>query len=62
MSWSLPKSLVPGKKNTTRKYQLVNIAVGVNRVTIRDVNLPLSIDKFSEEFTSCTISSLIDFF
>ena len=34
----------------------------LNRVTVRDVNLPLSADEFSEEFAVWAISSLIDFF
>lgn len=54
--WYLVKKTIPGK------YQLVNVAVELNRVTIRDANLPPSADKFSEEFVACTILSLIDFF
>ena len=50
------------KKSTLGKYQLVNVAVKLNRVTIRDTNLPPSADEFSKEFSSCAISSLIDFF
>ena len=50
------------KKSTPGKYRLVNVAVELNRVTIRDANLPPSADEFSEEFAGCTISSLIDFF
>ncbi len=34
----------------------------INRVTIKDGNLPLVINKFSEEFDNCVITSLIDFF
>ncbi len=34
----------------------------LNRVTVRDANLPPSADEFSEEFAGCAISSLIDFF
>ncbi len=55
-----PQYLV--KKSTQGKYRLVNFAVELNRVTIRDANLPSSADEFSEEFAGCTISSLIDFF
>ena len=55
-----PQYLV--KKRTQGKYRLVNFAVELNRVTIRDANLPSSADGFSEEFAGCTISSLIDFF
>lgn len=50
------------KKITSGQYQLVNIAFELNRVTIRDANLPLSIEKFSQLFVRCVISSLIKFF
>ncbi len=50
------------KKSTPGKYRLVNIAVELNRVTIREANLRPSADEFSEEFAGCTISSVIDFF
>lgn len=55
-----PQSLV--KKDTPEKYQLINIVVKLNRVTLRDTNLPLSVDVFSKEFENWAISSLIDFF
>lgn len=38
------------------------MAIKLNRVTIKNTNLPFSTDKFSEKFASCAISSLIDFF
>ena len=41
---------------------MVNIAVELNRLTVRDANLPPSVDKFSEKFAGCAISSLINFF
>jgi len=31
-------------------------------VTIRDVNLPLYTNEFSEEFAGCKVMSLVDFF
>ena len=34
----------------------------LNRVTVKNTNLPPSTDEFSEEFAGCAISSLIDFF
>ncbi len=40
----------------------MNVAVELNGVTIKDANLPLSADEFSEEFSGCTVASLIDFF
>ena len=54
--WYLVKKSIPGK------YRLVNLAVELNRVTVRDANLPPSADKFSEEFVGCTIPCLVDFF
>ncbi len=50
------------KKSTPGKYCLVNVAVELNRVLIRDANLSPSADEFSEDFAFCTILSLIDFF
>lgn len=50
------------KKSTPSKYRLVTVAVELNRVTVRDANLPPSADEFSEKFAGCVISSLIDFF
>lgn len=50
------------KKNTLEKDWLVNVEVKLNLVTIQDVNLPASLDKFSKESVSYTIFSLIDFF
>lgn len=49
------------KKSTTRKYQLVNVAVKLNQVTVRDANLPLSANKVSEKFADCAISTFINF-
>jgi len=34
----------------------------INRVTIRDANLPPSINEFFKEFAKCIIAFLIDFF
>jgi len=34
----------------------------MNKVTIRDVNIPLNIDEFSEEFVGYIVVSLLDFF
>lgn len=59
-SYQNPSYLV--KKSTLGKYRLINIAVELNRVTVRDANLPSSADKFSEKFGGCAIFSLINFF
>jgi hypothetical protein len=45
-----------------RTYRLINVAIKMNLVTLRDANLLLSIDKFLEEFTRYTYTSLINFF
>lgn len=50
------------KNSTPGKYWLVNVKVELNRINIRDVNLPTSINKFSEKFAGCTISFFINFF
>ncbi len=34
----------------------------INKVTRRDANLLLNMDKFSEKFVGCAITSLINFF
>ena len=49
-------------KKTPGQYRLVNACMEMNRYTIRDANLPPSVDEFSEEFAGCQVSSLIDWF
>ena len=49
-------------KKTPDIYRLINAAMKMNSVTLRDTNLPPSVDEFSEEFTGCRCTSLIDFF
>ncbi|KAJ9246723.1 hypothetical protein DTO195F2_9270 [Paecilomyces variotii] len=49
-------------KKKSGKYRLINAAMEVNRVTIRDANLPPSADEFSEEFSGMLVSTLIDLF
>jgi hypothetical protein len=49
-------------KKKSGKYRLVNAAMEINKHTIRDANLPPSVDEFSEEFAGCHMASLIDFF
>jgi hypothetical protein len=50
------------KKKEKGKYRLINAALEMNRVTIRDANLPPAVDEFSEEFAGCAIASLVDLF
>src|SRR6266498_1048025 len=50
------------KKKEKGKYRLINTAIKINRVIIRDVNLPPSVNEFFKEFAGYIIASLIDFF
>ncbi len=43
-------------------YQLINMAIPMNRVLIRDVNLLPSVDNFTKAFAGCQIAFLINFF
>jgi len=54
--WFLVAKKAPGT------YRLINAAMKLNSVSLRDANLPPSVDEFSEEFAGCAIASLIDFF
>jgi hypothetical protein len=45
-----------------RTYRLINVAIKINSVTLRDTNLLLSMDEFSKEFTRYAYASLINFF
>jgi len=49
------------KKKDQGKYRLVNTAIEINRVTIRNTNLSPSVNEFSEEFVECVVASLINF-
>ena len=41
---------------------MINAAMNMNEIIIRDVNLLLNIEKFSKEFMKMCIAFLIDFF
>jgi len=49
-------------KKKSGDYRLINAAMEYNKHTIRDANLPPSVDDFSEEFAGCYIASLLDLF
>ena len=49
-------------KKIKNKYRMVNAAMNMNGVIIRDVNLPFNVEEFSEEFAGMCVASLIDFF
>jgi hypothetical protein len=40
-------------KKKSGKYRLINAAIEINKRSIRDANLPPSVDEFSEEFAGC---------
>lgn len=48
------------KKKTSGEYRLVNSDAEVNRVTIRDTDMPPNVDEVSEEFAGCVMTSMID--
>ena len=50
------------KKVKNRKYRMINVAMNINRVIIRNVNLLFNIEEFSNEFIKIYIVFLIDFF
>jgi len=50
------------KKKENGKYRLINIIIKINRVIVRDINLPPSVNEFFEEFVDYIIVFLIDFF
>ncbi len=50
------------KKKEKGKYRLINITMEINRVIIRDINLPPSVNEFSKKFIKYIIVFLIDFF
>jgi hypothetical protein len=49
-------------KKEVGEYRLINTVIKMNKVTLRDANLPPLINEFSEEFISCITASLVDFF
>ena len=49
-------------KKLAGTYRLINIVMKINAVTLRDVNIPLFIDEFSEEFAGYIYILLVDFF
>ena len=55
-----PQFLVAKKEKG--EYRLVVATVAMNKVTIRDANMPPNIEEFLEEFTGCVVASLLNFF
>jgi hypothetical protein len=54
--WFLVKKKKPGE------YRLINLAMHLNVITRRDINLPPSVDEFADEFTGYYIISLVDLY
>ncbi len=50
------------KKKKLGEYRLINLVTHMNAVTRRDVNLPLSVDEFADEFTRYYITSLVNLY
>jgi hypothetical protein len=50
------------KKKDKISYRLVNTIIEMNRVIIKDANMPPSADEFTEEFFKYTVISFINFF
>ena len=48
------------KKN--RKYRIVNATMCINKVIVRDANMPPDTDEFVKEFLGIVISSAINLF
>ena len=49
-------------KQIKNKYRIINVAMNMNEVIIRDVNLPFNVEKFSKEFARMCVVFLINFF
>jgi hypothetical protein len=50
------------KKKSASKYRLINIAILINKVTKRDINMPPDTNKFVEEFASIALTSLVNIY
>ena len=49
-------------KKIKNKYRMINVIMNMNKMIIRDVNLPFNVEKFLKKFADMLITSLIDFF
>ena len=49
-------------KKKNGKYRLINAAMEINRVTIRDANLPPNVEDFVDDFAGLSCCSLLDLF
>jgi hypothetical protein len=44
------------------EYRLINIVIKINKVMLKDANLPPLVDEFLEEFIGYIAALLVDFF
>ena len=49
-------------KKIDDNYRLINATMKMNRITVRDANMPSNADEFLEKFAGCAVISLINFF
>ena len=49
-------------KKAKNKYQMINTAMNMNEIIIRDVNLLFNVKEFLKEFAKMCVAFLIDFF
>ena len=49
-------------KKIKNKYRMINIAMNMNEIIIRDVNLLFNVEEFLKEFTKMCVAFLINFF
>ena len=49
-------------KKIKNKYQMINAAMNINEIIIRDVNLLSNVEEFLKEFARMCIAFLINFF
>jgi hypothetical protein len=50
------------KKKDKINYRLINAIMEINRVTIKNTNMPPSVDEFAENFFRYAVISLVNFF
>lgn len=62
LSWFISKFMIFDKEEKKNKYRLINAALNINKMIIRNANLSPSINEFSKNFVECFIVLLIDFF
>ena len=49
-------------RKSNGKYQLINVVVFLNRVSVKDVNLPSLANKFLEKFDGMAVTLVVNLF